>query len=271
MPQGHLGISVPWGQAGTHTPPPERTAQGSPLPEKERPREDPAPGRGRLGSPLPTSPLPMAPPALPRVPAPTSGSPGMRVAAVPVARRAVQLIELILHVEHGAAHPFQDPLHPRCVRPCGEETSALPIPGGDRETEARGHNSSWGTRAPQACPYPCWPHAARSLVPPSVPAPPASGSSQVPRPGWAKPWPWSRHLEVAGGERGECQLSRTLPDPCQNVRRHCWHPASEHRRGHLADTRCPGRPVTQHPGDPRATSPPAGTHRSAPRAPRPPA
>ena len=66
----------------------------------------------------------------------------MRVAAVPVACLTVQLVQLLLHVEQGAAHPLQDQLHPCCAGPCEEKTSPLPVPGGDGETEARGGDSS---------------------------------------------------------------------------------------------------------------------------------
>lgn len=45
--------------------------------------------------------------ALPRAPAPTSGSSGVRVAAVPITCCTVQLIELVLQAQQGAAHSCQ--------------------------------------------------------------------------------------------------------------------------------------------------------------------
>lgn len=120
----------------------ERTAQGSPLPKKRCPREDRHPWDVMTGVPSPHESPVDGPPAPPRVPAPTLGSPSMRVATVPVTCLTVQLVELVLHVEEGAAHPLQDQLHPCCTRPCGDKPSPLPVPGGDRETKAWGGNSS---------------------------------------------------------------------------------------------------------------------------------
>lgn len=54
-------------------------------------------------------------PTIPWIMAPTHtlGRPGVRVAAVPVTCSPIQLVELILHIQQGAAHPLQHPLHPR--------------------------------------------------------------------------------------------------------------------------------------------------------------
>lgn len=79
----------------------------------------------------------MAFPRIPWLTAPTHtlGRPGVRVAAVPITCSPIQLVELILHIQQGAAHPLQHPLHPRRAGPCGEEMHPCTFP---RETEARG-------------------------------------------------------------------------------------------------------------------------------------
>lgn len=80
-----------------------------------------------MGIPFPTIPWIMAP-------TPTLGRPGVRVAAVPVTSSPIQLVELILDIQQGAAHPLQHPLHPRRAGPCGGEMHPCTFP---RETEAR--------------------------------------------------------------------------------------------------------------------------------------
>lgn len=184
--------------------------------------------------------------------APTSCGPGVCVAAVPIARRAVQLVELVLQAQQGAAHPLQDQLHPLRARPCREETSPPCLALNSGEAGKLRHRAV--TAPSRSRPDLRWALAElpAALVPRLVPAPLVSGSRQVPQPGWAKPWLWFWHLEqqgrreATGSSAGDTKS--TAPIPCAHE---CWRP---------------GPPCVS-----RATFPPAGPHRSAPAAPHPPA
>lgn len=81
------------------------------------------------------------------------------------------------------------------------------------------------TASSRSCPDLCWALAEQSLVPHSVPAPPVSGSRQAPQPGWAKPRPWSRHLEQP--ERGEASASSA--GAAESMTPHPAAPAAGHR------------------------------------------
>lgn len=121
----NLGGPCPTGRDVGGNPDPQERSDPAPCwkeqpgvprsPRRVQPREDLASGRGWLVFPVPPSPHPMSPCGA----SPTSGSPGMCVATVPVPCRPVQLVQLVLHVEQGPAHPLQHPLHPRCAGPCG--------------------------------------------------------------------------------------------------------------------------------------------------------
>lgn len=184
--------------------------------------------------------------------APTSCGPGVRVAAVPVTRRAVQLVELVLQAQQGAAHPLQDLLHPLRARPCREETSPPRLALNSGEAGKLRHGA---VVAPsRGRPDLCWVLAglAVALVPRLVLVSPVSGSQQAPRPGWAKPWPWFQHLEQPGRREASGSSVGAAKSMAPILCAHkCRHPGSP--------------PVS------RATSPPMGAHRSAPAAPRPPA